>query len=58
MKINTTKKYRARQPKTSIIQVVYGHIPGLKLEHKTTNQDGNSVDLTLAVYKNVLGQQG
>jgi hypothetical protein len=58
MKSDTTKKYRARQPKTPIIQVVYGHIPGLKIEHKTTNQDANSVDLIRAVYQHVLGQQG
>jgi hypothetical protein len=57
MKSSTTKKYRARQPKTSIIQVVYGHIPGLKIERKTTNQDTNSVDLIRAVYRHVFGQQ-
>ncbi len=58
MKGNTTKNAVQDNQKTSITQPVYGHITGLKLEHKTTKQDTKSVDLTLAVYQHALGQQG
>jgi hypothetical protein len=57
MKSDTTKNAAQDNQKTPITQAVYSHVPGLKLEHKTTNQDGKSVDLTFAMYQQVLGQQ-
>ncbi len=56
MKSKTTKKAAQDNQKTSITQTVYGHIPGLKLEHKTMKH--GSIALTLSMYQHALGQQG
>jgi hypothetical protein len=58
MKSDTTKNAAQDNQKTSITKTAYRHIPGLKLERKTTKKNTRSADLILAVYKNVLGQQG